>query len=146
LGWLAVAATAVVVTTGTVVTASGPHAGDDSAERFDLALPDVARVHGAAVIVLLGLVLALLRALWRDGAPGPAIDAARVLLLVLVAQAVVGYTQWFTGVPALLVGVHVFGAVAVWVAVLRTVLVLRAVPAAAVERAPLAAPALVTGR
>jgi cytochrome c oxidase assembly protein subunit 15 len=147
LGWLVVAAAAVVVTTGTVVTATGPHAGDDSAERFDLALPDVARVHGTAVIVLLALVLALLRVLWRDGAPTPVTDAARVLLVVLVAQAAVGYTQWFTGVPALLVGVHVLGAVAVWVAVVRTALTLRAAPSpvAAVPR-PVAAPALVTGR
>ena len=147
LGWLVVAAAALVVTTGTVVTATGPHAGDDSAERFDLALPDVARVHGGAVIVLLGLVLALLRVLWRDGAPVPATDAARVLLLVLVAQAAVGYTQWFTELPALLVGVHVLGAVLVWVAVLRTALALRAVPATSVvERRPVPAPALITGR
>jgi heme a synthase len=147
LGWLVVAAAAVVVTTGTVVTATGPHAGDDSAERFDLALPDVARVHGTAVIVLLALVLALLRVLWRDGAPNPVTDAARVLLVVLVAQAAGGYTQWFTGVPAVLVGVHVLGAVAVWVAVVRTALTLRAAPApvAAAPR-PVAAPALVTGR
>jgi cytochrome c oxidase assembly protein subunit 15 len=147
LGWLVVAAAAVVVTTGTVVTATGPHAGDDSAERFDLALPDVARVHGTAVIVLLALVLALLRVLWRDGAPTPVTDAARVLLVVLVGQAAVGYTQWFTGVPALLVGVHMLGAVAVWVAVVRTALALRAAPApAAVAPRPVAAPALVTGR
>ena len=130
-----------------VVTATGPHAGDDSAERFDLALPDVARVHGGAVIALVALTLVLLRALWRDGAPAPATDAARALLLVLVAQAAVGYTQWFTGVPALLVGVHVLGAVAVWVAVVRTVLALRVVPAAVVAPAPpVVAPALVTSR
>jgi heme a synthase len=147
LGWLVVAAAAVVVTTGTVVTATGPHAGDDSAERFDLALPDVARVHGTAVIALLALVLALLRVLWRDGAPNPVTDAARVLLVVLVAQAAVGYTQWFTGVPALLVGVHVLGAVAVWVAVVRTALTLRATPAPVAAAArPVATPALVTGR
>jgi heme a synthase len=64
-----------------------------------------------------------------------------------VAQAAVGYTQWFTGVPALLVGVHVLGAVAVWVAVLRTTLALRAVPAAApLPPSPVPAPVLVTGR
>jgi cytochrome c oxidase assembly protein subunit 15 len=138
---------AVVVVTGTVVTATGPHAGDDSAERFDLALPDVARVHGAAVVVLLALVLALLRVLWRGGAPAVVHDAARVLLLVLVAQAAVGYTQWFTGVPALLVGVHVLGAVAVWVAVVRTVLAVRGPVAGPVPvRRVVPAPALVTGR
>ncbi len=147
LGWLVGASAAAVVTTGTVVTATGPHAGDDSAERFDLALPDVARVHGVAVIVLLALTLGLLRVLWRDGAPAQATDAARILLLVLVAQAAVGYTQWFTGVPALLVGVHVLGAVAVWVAVVRTVLSHRATTAAVVTAArAVPSPALVTGR
>jgi cytochrome c oxidase assembly protein subunit 15 len=146
LGWLVVAAAAVVVTTGTVVTATGPHAGDDTAERFDLALPDVARVHGSAVLVLLALVLGLLRVLWRDEPPTPVTDAARVLLVVLVAQAAVGYTQWFTGVPALLVGVHVLGAVAVWIAVLRTVLAMRAPARAPVDvPRPVAAPALITG-
>ena len=147
LGWLVLAAAAVVVTTGTVVTATGPHAGDDSAERFDLALPDVARVHGSAVLVLLALVLGLLRVLWREDAPAPVTDAARVLLVVLVAQAAVGYTQWFTGVPAVLVGVHVLGAVAVWVAVVRTALAMR-VPlgASADVPRPVPAPALVTGR
>ena len=135
------------VTTGTVVTATGQHAGDDTAERFDLALPDVARAHGSAVLVLLALVLGLLRVLWRDEPPAPVTDAARVLLVVLVAQAAVGYTQWFTGVPALLVGVHVLGAVAVWIAVLRTVLAMRAPAPATVDvPRPVAAPALVTGR
>ena len=84
---------------------------------------------------------------WREEAPAAVTDAARVLLVVLVAQAAVGYTQWFTGVPAVLVGVHVLGAVAVWVAVLRTVLAMRAPAPAAVEAPrPVAAPALVTGR
>jgi heme a synthase len=148
LARLVVVSAAVVVATGTVVTATGPHAGDDRAERFDLALPEVARVHGVAVIVLLALVLALLRVLWRSGAPAVVQDAARVLLVVLVAQAAVGYTQWFTGVPALLVGVHVLGAVVVWVAVVRTLLSMRGAPATSAPPAvrPVAAPALVTGR
>jgi cytochrome c oxidase assembly protein subunit 15 len=147
LGRLVVAAAAVVVTTGTVVTATGPHAGDDRAARFGLVLTDVARVHGTAVLVLLALVLGLLRVLWQEEAPAAVTDAARVLLVVLVAQAAVGYTQWFTGVPAVLVGIHVLGAVAVWIAVLRTLLSMRAPGPVAVEPPPpVVAPALVTGR
>ncbi|MEO7443067.1 MAG: heme A synthase, partial [Acidimicrobiales bacterium] len=43
----------------------------------------------------------------------------RVLLGVLVAQAAIGYVQYFTGVPVLLVGAHIAGATAVWAAVVR---------------------------
>jgi cytochrome c oxidase assembly protein subunit 15 len=53
----------------------------------------------------------------RQQAPPAVQRSSRVLLAVLVAQAAVGYTQYFTGVPALLVGVHILGAVAVWSAV-----------------------------
>jgi cytochrome c oxidase assembly protein subunit 15 len=70
-------------------------------------------------MLFLGLTLAVL---WmvRRGDAAPAVEQRlRVLLVVLVAQAAVGYTQYFTGVPAVLVGVHVLGAALVWIAVLR---------------------------
>lgn len=108
---LVFAATALVIFLGTVVTASGPHAGDEQAARLDLVIGDVARVHAIAVWVLLALALALLRA----ARTVPSIRRAVVILLaVVVAQGAVGYTQYFTGVPAALVGVHVAGAIAVW--------------------------------
>lgn len=119
LGRLLLAVAGLVVFTGTVVTATGPHAGDEEARRLDLALPEVARVHGTAVVLLLGLTLACVWALRRDRAPEHAQRAVRDLLVVLVAQAGVGYVQYFTGVPALLVGIHVLGAVLLWVAVVR---------------------------
>jgi cytochrome c oxidase assembly protein subunit 15 len=122
-------AAALVVLTGTVVTASGPHAGDDQAQRLDFVVRDVARVHSIAVLVLLGLLLVVLRQLWREGAPAAVRDAGTVLLVAVVAQGAVGYTQYFTGVPALLVGVHIVGALAVWIAVTRLQLVCAAVPA-----------------
>ena len=131
LGRLVFAATVLVVFTGTVVTASGPHAGDRQASRLGFFLPDVARIHGASVIVLLSLTLVLLAVLRRQAAPAPVQRAARILLAVLVAQAAVGYTQYFTGVPALLVGVHVLGAMLVWIAVVHLNLTFRA-PAEAV--------------
>ncbi|CAN5567850.1 COX15/CtaA family protein [soil metagenome] len=133
LGGVLVAFAAVVVVTGTVLTATGPHAGDATAERFGLVLPDVARSHGVAVVVFLGLTVAFLSLVGRPGVPGVVTDAARLLLVVLVAQAAIGYTQWFTGVPAVLVGLHVLGAVVVWVAVLRVQLSLREVPITGVE-------------
>ncbi len=117
LARLVFAAGALVVFTGTIVTASGPHAGDSQAARLDFFLPDVARLHGASVVVLAALALALAWGLRRTHAPPAVQRSARVLLVVLAAQAAVGYTQYFTGVPALLVGVHVLGAVVVWTAV-----------------------------
>ncbi len=117
LARLVFAAGALVVFTGTVVTASGPHAGDSQAARLDLFLPDVARLHGLSVVVLASLALVLAVGLRRQQAPPAVQRSSRVLLAVLVAQAAVGYTQYFTGVPALLVGVHILGAVAVWSAV-----------------------------
>lgn len=111
LAWLTLAATAVVVFTGTIVTASGPHAGDDAAERLGFHIEAVARVHGIAVVVLCAMAL-----LFRARATAATRPAANLLLLAIAAQAAVGYTQYFTGVPAMLVGVHIVGAVVVWTA------------------------------
>jgi cytochrome c oxidase assembly protein subunit 15 len=119
LARVVVALAAVVVTTGTIVTAAGPHAGDEQAERLDLALPDVTRVHGLAVLALVAAVLLYRRLVSTGPSSAAARDGGRLLLLVLLAQAAVGYTQYFTGVPALLVGVHVCGALAVWIAATR---------------------------
>ena len=131
LGRLLLGAAALVVLTGTVVTAAGPHAGDASARRLDVAVSTVARIHGTSVVLLLGLTLCALWVAYRDRAPGAVHDALRCLLAVLVAQAAVGYTQYFTGVPAVLVGVHILGAVSVWIAVVRVGLVMREVAPAA---------------
>jgi cytochrome c oxidase assembly protein subunit 15 len=112
-------AAGLVIMTGTLVTGSGPHAGDERADRLDLAVDDVVRIHGAAMILFLGLTLAVL---WmvHEGDAGPRVaDRLRQLLVLLVAQAGIGYWQYFTDVPAVLVGFHVFGAALVWIAVLR---------------------------
>jgi heme a synthase len=131
--WLGVMA-AVVVATGTVVTGSGPHGGDEDVERLPFLLTDVARVHGSAVIVFLAMTLVVLWVLHRDAAPPPVLRAGEVLLGAIVAQAAVGYAQYFTGVPVLLVGIHLAGAVAVWAATVRLNLVL-------FDRRPVAVPA-----
>jgi cytochrome c oxidase assembly protein subunit 15 len=122
-------AAGLVVLTGTVVTASGPHAGDQQAARLDLVVRDVARIHSIAVLLLLALLLVTLRWMWSEGAPAAVREAAQTLLVVIVMQAAVGYTQYFTGVPALLVGVHIVGALGVWIATLHLNLVAWAVPA-----------------
>lgn len=131
LGRLLVVAAALVIVTGTVVTGSGPHGGDERVERLPFFVPDVARIHGISVTLFLIGVLLLLWLLRRTGAPPSAGWHARVLLAVLVAQAAVGYAQYFTGVPVLLVGIHIAGAVAVWTATLRLLLHLTDRPAGA---------------
>jgi heme a synthase len=116
-----VLAAAVVVVTGTVVTGSGPHSGDvpgtaQRATRLDLYIPDVVRIHGTSAMVLLALVLVTLLLVYRTASPPAVVRRLGVLLAVLVAQAGVGYAQYFNDIPALLVGVHVAGATALWAA------------------------------
>ncbi len=123
LAWLVFAVTSVAIVTGTVVTGAGPHAGDESAERLDIAIPTAARLH--AVTVLTALALALLLA-WRVRT----IAADREVIVPALArwmgialfQAALGYVQYFSDVPELLVGIHVLGATLVMIA--TTLLVL----------------------
>jgi len=135
LGHLVVAMTGVVVFLGTVVTAAGPHGGDESAERLDVPLHRAAQLHGAAVMVLLALVGVVLVLLHRAPAPAPVRRRGRVLLAVLLVQAAIGYVQYFTGVPVVLVAAHIAGAAAVWTAVVRFNLGLEASAVAPTERA-----------
>jgi len=119
LGRLAVATAALVIFLGTIVTSSGPHGGDEDAERLPFLLPDVTRLHGIAVMLFLAVTLVTLWKLRRAGVDPRILRRSEVLLAVVVAQGALGYVQYFTGVPALLVAFHIAGATAVWVAVLR---------------------------
>jgi len=118
LAWLVIVVAAVVLVVGTVVTGSGPHAGDANAARTGLDPGAVAQLHADLVMLLIGLSVAL----WLL-APAALRRAAGVLVGIELAQGAVGFAQYFTHVPALLVGVHMAGACAVWLAAL-------AVPAA----------------
>ena len=133
---LLLVAAAIAIVTGTIVTGSGPHAGDQRADRLDFVVGDVARIHGIAVVLFLVLTLAVL-AMARRGDAAPAVGRRlSELLVVLVAQAAVGYTQYFTGVPALLVGFHVLGAALVWAYAVRVALGLSEPVTAAAAAAP----------
>jgi cytochrome c oxidase assembly protein subunit 15 len=109
---------AVVVAAGTATTGAGPHAGGPGAKRLPIALADMTRVHSGLVICLVALTIGLLYLLDHTGAPRSVLDRARVLLGAMVVQGGIGYAQYFTHLPALLVGVHVFGATVVWMAML----------------------------
>jgi cytochrome c oxidase assembly protein subunit 15 len=113
---------AVVLAAGTVVTGTGPHGGDEDVRRLGFNVTDVARIHGILVMLFIAAVLVTIWLLRRDGAPATVHRRAEVLLGVIAAQAIVGYVQYFAGVPELLVAVHVVGAVCVWVATLHFVL------------------------
>jgi cytochrome c oxidase assembly protein subunit 15 len=118
LAWTVLAVSLAVLAAGTVVTGSGPHAGDHGARRTGLDVATVAQLHTDAVMLLVGLSLALWFALRATGAPRSAVRAAAVLVGVELAQGVIGFVQYFTHVPALLVGLHMAGACAVWLATL----------------------------
>jgi cytochrome c oxidase assembly protein subunit 15 len=156
--WLLVAG-AIVVVTGTMVTGAGPHGGDPDADRLPVDIRDIVRVHGTAMVVFLASTLVLLvrlgRAQARPGATAaaaaaaaPAGRAATVLVTVLVAQAGIGYLQYFTGVPPLLVAAHVLGATLVWMALIHQWLQLRPPARAATDPAaiPSVSPVPVAGR
>jgi cytochrome c oxidase assembly protein subunit 15 len=128
LGRLLVVAVSVVLVTGTVVTGAGPHSGDAGSDaplkatRLDLAVPDVARIHGTSVMVFLGLVLVTLWVMSRQPGARRVVPRLGILLALVVAQAGLGYYQYFNGVPRLLVGFHVAGATAVFSAALAVLL------------------------
>ncbi|SDX42713.1 cytochrome c oxidase assembly protein subunit 15 [Geodermatophilus africanus] len=113
------AVTGVVLVLGTLVTGSGPHSGDVDADDvptgdrmgFDVEL--ISRLHADAVFLLVGLTVALLVALYATDAPGRVKRAARDLLVVQLAQGVVGYVQYLTDLPVALVLLHMLGAVLV---------------------------------
>jgi cytochrome c oxidase assembly protein subunit 15 len=117
MGRLLLAVGAVVVFTGTIVTATGPHGGDKEAKRFDLYLPDVARVHGTSVVVFVLLIIGTYWLLRRTSAPTSVLQRLGVLAAVVVVQAAIGYIQWLNEIPPLLVGFHIAGATAMWAAV-----------------------------
>jgi cytochrome c oxidase assembly protein subunit 15 len=126
LGYALLAAVFALLVAGVVVSGTGPHSGDVMASRFDLDIEAVARLHADIVYIVVGLTFALLLALHVSKAPRPARRAALALLGVELAQGVIGYTQYFLAVPAVLVLLHVLGSTVVWIAALRVVTSLRA--------------------
>ena len=121
--------TAAALVIGTVVTGSGPHAGDKDASgkvhRTGLNVASMAQLHADSVWVLVGLTVGLVLLAWALHAAEPVRRAAVWLLGIELAQGVIGYTQYFLHVPPLLVGLHMLGACLVWVCALRVLLVAR---------------------
>ena len=120
---------AAVIAMGVVVTGSGPHAGDEDAKRNGLDPATVSQAHADLVFLLVGLSVALWFALRAVGAPASAVRAAAVLVAVELAQGLIGFVQYFTNLPVLLVGAHMLGAALVWIATLAMLRHLRVRPA-----------------
>ncbi|CAB4779625.1 unannotated protein [freshwater metagenome] len=105
-----------VIVLGTLVTGSGPHAGDLQARRFGFDIRTVAWIHADAVIALLGLTLALYIA-----ARANQVHRRRIAIFAIIAlaQGAIGYIQYFTGIPEIIVAAHLLGATLVWIAAWR---------------------------
>jgi heme a synthase len=117
LTFLCAVSLAAVLVTGTLVTAAGPHAGDASptrtVPRLRVEITTLAHVHSTLLIGYLALVVGLGFGLLAVSAPRPVLMRLAVLVILVCAQGAVGTVQYFTGVPAALVAVHVAGAAAV---------------------------------
>jgi cytochrome c oxidase assembly protein subunit 15 len=123
LAWVTFAAGWVVLYAGTVVTGSGPHAGDAEAPRNGLDPLQMSQLHADVVFLFLGLTVGLVLALRGCRAGGGVLRAAYLLVGLQLTQGLVGFTQYFTDLPVVLVGMHMLGAALIsaamaWVLVL----------------------------
>jgi cytochrome c oxidase assembly protein subunit 15 len=116
--WLPLVA---VVLAGTVTTGSGPHAGgshgQDIARRLPIAFSSAAWIHSVTAVIFISLAAGLLLAVWHSAVPAPLQLGVRRLFLISFAQGAVGFAQYWTHVPVLLVELHVLGAISVTIAV-----------------------------
>lgn len=132
-GRLAAAALVPVLGLGVLVTGSGPHGGDDEiATRFPFDPVVVTRLHAAAVWLFVGVAVALAVAVLRRTATVRSRASARhavvALLAVTALQSVIGYAQYLTGLPVVLVGLHMLGSALLIAATAWAVLTLRVRP------------------
>ncbi|MFG2992565.1 heme A synthase [Streptomyces sp. NPDC048257] len=134
LSWALLATTLVLIAAGTVVTGSGPHAGDSSEiRRMPFDWDTTAHLHAVAAWLVCALAVAMWLVLRVVDAPADTRARARDLLIVLLAQGAIGYVQYATQVPEALVAAHMFGSCLVWIAALRIALSLRERPAEQAE-------------
>jgi cytochrome c oxidase assembly protein subunit 15 len=109
---------ALMMAAGTVVTGTGPLAGAANVARYHLPFGGVAQLHADIGWLLGGLMVALFVGLRLGSAPPKAVRLGWVLIGLIALQAAVGYAQYFAGLPAGLVWVHVTGATAIWITAL----------------------------
>jgi heme a synthase len=134
LSWALVTGSVVLIAAGTVVTGSGRHAGDSSeVPRMPFDYIDVAHTHAVFAWLVCALAVTMWLLLRVVDAPADTRGRARDLLLILLAQGAIGYVQYFTDTPEVLVGLHMLGSCLMWIAVLRLAVTMRERPANAAE-------------
>jgi cytochrome c oxidase assembly protein subunit 15 len=116
---------AALLVAGTVVTGTGPNSGDPSSPRFGFKIADVAQLHADIVWLTVGLTFALLLVTRLTKAPAELNQRVLQLFIIELAQGALGYIQYFTADPGVLVGFHVLGSALVWLATVRVALALR---------------------
>jgi cytochrome c oxidase assembly protein subunit 15 len=125
VAWVTAALGAVVLILGTVVTGSGPHSGDASTPRFGFDPRTISWLHADAVMLFVGLVVAVLLAVQLTSPDPRPRRVWHAVFGVTVLQGLVGYAQYLTGLPELLVMVHMLGASLMAVSLTYGVLSLR---------------------
>ena len=116
MAWLVFGTAWIVLYLGTVVTGSGPHAGDLESRRTGLDPQVMSHVHAAAVYALVAFTFGLVLVAQRQGAQLIR-NAVGALLLLELAQGLLGFVQYFTDLPEILVGLHMLGAALISAAV-----------------------------
>lgn len=106
--------TIAVLIAGTVVTGSGPHAGDENSKRFGFNTQMVSIIHADLVIALVVLVFITYLIAKQDSQS--ILPRLKLFILTILIQGVIGYVQYFTGLPELIVGFHLLGSTLVWIA------------------------------
>lgn len=134
LTWLLVVAAGLLIAVGTVVTGAGRHAGDSSdVHRIPIDWKMISQLHADLAWVVVALTVALWFVLKAVDAPVGPLHRVRDLFVILMAQGLVGYVQYFNDTPEILVGVHMFGSCLVWIGVVRVLLSQRERPVAVAE-------------
>jgi cytochrome c oxidase assembly protein subunit 15 len=129
LAWVTTGVGSAVLVLGTIVTGSGPHSGDaEQPARTGFDPRSVAWLHADVVMLFVGLVVAVLVAVWLTSSSDRAKATWRGVLVVTLLQGAVGYAQYFTGLPEALVGLHMLGACLLVVTVTLGVMNLRSNP------------------
>ncbi len=120
--WAVGALTAVGLVTGTVVTGTGPHAGEEDVRRFGFDISNVARIHSLTVIAAAVAVVGLVVVLGVAGERNRFESVLSTWMFVAVVQGGIGYVQYFNEVPEVLVGAHLAGATLLWVVTVQLLL------------------------